>query len=219
MYLVVNKSSEIVTQVMLFARLELFLTRFRQSPTLSWRVRVISGELQHKLKLNLKLPLHSHSHSHSHTVCINPHTELIMAPHAGFDPDSIKQKARKDLLHLLEGVSKASPLLSRYRRLITGGVQLTAVQVRGKKNLILEKDLAGPIGLFVNFSTLQDYGVGKVFFLENGNADTSQRNVVFVARGEMARHARSIAGVYSLVNPLVLNLSPILGAFASLHGL
>jgi hypothetical protein len=75
------------------------------------------------------------------------------------------------------------------------------MQVRGKKNLILEKDLAGPIGLFVNFSTLQDYGVDKVFFLENGNADTSQRNVVFIARGELARHAQSIAGVY-LINEL-----------------
>jgi hypothetical protein len=32
-----------------------------------------------------------------------------MAPHAGFDTDSIKQKARKDLLNLLEGVSKACP--------------------------------------------------------------------------------------------------------------
>lgn len=32
-----------------------------------------------------------------------------MAPHAGFDTDQIKDKARKDLLYLLEGVSKASP--------------------------------------------------------------------------------------------------------------
>jgi hypothetical protein len=85
----------IVTQVMLFARLELFLTGFRWSRTSPWRMRVISGELQPKLKLSPQ--------------CINPHVELIMAPHAGFDPDSIKQKARKDLLHLLEGVSKAFP--------------------------------------------------------------------------------------------------------------
>jgi len=41
--------------------------------------------------------------------------------------------------------------------------------------------------------TLQDYGVDKVFFLENGNADVSQRNVVFIARGESAKHAQSIA--------------------------
>ena len=93
------------------------------------------------------------------------------------------------------------------------------MQVRGKKNLILEKDLAGPIGLFVNFSTLQDYGVDKVFFLENGNADTSQRNVVFIARGEMARHARSITGMYLLINLFVLSILPIVGAFAPLHGL
>lgn len=29
-----------------------------------------------------------------------------MAPHAGFDTDQLKDKARKDLLYLLEGVSK-----------------------------------------------------------------------------------------------------------------
>ncbi len=64
--------------------------------------------------------------------------------------------------------------------------------------MVLEKSLAGPISIFVKFSTLQDYGVDKVFFLENGNADTSQRNVVFIARGESARNAQSIAGMYVL---------------------
>lgn len=72
---------------------------------------------------------------------------------------------------------------------------LPDVQVRGKKNLVLERGLAGPINLFVKFSTLQEYGVDKLFFLENGNADVSQRNVVFIARGESARHAQSIAGM------------------------
>ncbi|TAQ89692.1 hypothetical protein B7494_g1960 [Chlorociboria aeruginascens] len=91
-----------------------------------------------------------------------------MAPHVGFGTDLIKDKARKDLLYLLQGV-------------------------RGKKNLVIEKSLAGPLGIFVKFSTLQDHGVDKVFFLENGNADVSQRNVVFIARGETARHAQSIA--------------------------
>lgn len=37
-----------------------------------------------------------------------PHDELAMAPHVGFDTEQIKDKARKDLLYLLEGVSKAS---------------------------------------------------------------------------------------------------------------
>ncbi|KAK6227234.1 Sec1 family protein [Colletotrichum tabaci] len=91
-----------------------------------------------------------------------------MAPRAGFNTEQIKDKARKDLLYLLEAV-------------------------RGKKNLILERSLAGPIGTIVKVATLQEYGVDKFFFLENKNADTSQRNVIFIARGECARHAQTIA--------------------------
>ncbi|RYP65258.1 hypothetical protein DL769_006370 [Monosporascus sp. CRB-8-3] len=98
----------------------------------------------------------------------HPHEELTMAPHVGFDVEHIRDKARKDLLYLLEGV-------------------------RGKKNLVIDRSLAGPLGAVVKVSTLQDYGVDKFFFLENNNADTSQRNVVFMARGECARHVQSIA--------------------------
>ncbi|KAG7131072.1 Vacuolar protein sorting-associated protein 33A like [Verticillium longisporum] len=91
-----------------------------------------------------------------------------MAPRVSFDTDQIRDKARKDLLNLLEGV-------------------------RGKLNLVLERSLAGPIGAIVKVATLQEYGVDKFFFLENDNADTSQRNVVFIARGECARSAPKIA--------------------------
>ncbi|KAL8794314.1 MAG: hypothetical protein Q9195_003140 [Heterodermia aff. obscurata] len=91
-----------------------------------------------------------------------------MAPHPGIDTDQIKEKARKDLLDLLQGV-------------------------RGKKNLVIEKSLAGPIGLFLKFSTLQDYGVDKVFFLENNNVDVSQKNIIFLARGENASQAIAVA--------------------------
>jgi hypothetical protein len=69
-------------------------------------------------------------------------------------------------------------------------------QVRGKKNLVIEKALAGPLGLFVKFSTLQEYGVDKVFFLENDNVDSSQRNVVFLTRGENAAKPLAIAGMF-----------------------
>lgn len=91
-----------------------------------------------------------------------------MAPHVAFDTDQVRDKARKDLLYLLEGV-------------------------RGKKNLVIEKTLAGPIGLIVKVSILQDYGVDKFFLLESKNAGTSQQNVVFIARGECARNAQEIA--------------------------
>ena len=60
---------------------------------------------------------------------------------------------------------------------------------------MIEKSLAGPIGVFVKFSTLQEYGVDKVFFLENDNVDTSQRNIIFLARGEKATQPMAIAGM------------------------
>ena len=63
---------------------------------------------------------------------------------------------------------------------------------------MIEKSLAGPIGIFVKFSTLQDYGVDKVFFLENDNVDASQKNVIFLARGEKANQPIAVAGMYVL---------------------
>ena len=61
--------------------------------------------------------------------------------------------------------------------------------------MVIEKALAGPVGLFVKFSTLQEYGVDKVFFLENDNVDSSQRNVVFLVRAEDVSHPIAVAGM------------------------
>jgi vacuolar protein sorting-associated protein 33A len=66
--------------------------------------------------------------------------------------------------------------------------------VQGEKNLVLEKSLAGPLNLLVKFSVLKEYGVDKVFYLENDNVDTSQRNVVFLCRGEKSKTVFSVAG-------------------------
>ena len=63
---------------------------------------------------------------------------------------------------------------------------------------MIEKSLAGPIGLFIKFSTLQDHGIDKVFFLENDNVDASQKNIIFLARGEKANQPIAIAGMYVL---------------------
>ncbi|KAI5305282.1 telomere binding protein [Ascosphaera pollenicola] len=75
------------------------------------------------------------------------------------EPEHVREKARRELLDLLEGV-------------------------RGKKNLVISKDLAGPVGLVVKFSVLQEYGVDRVFLLENANVDSSQKNVIFIVRAE-----------------------------------
>lgn len=91
-----------------------------------------------------------------------------MAPIHQINPIEISDKARRDLLQLFESV-------------------------RGKKNLVIERSLAGPLGLYVKFSTLQEYGLDRVFFLEHDNVDTSQRNVVFLARGEKASDVFAIA--------------------------
>ena len=64
---------------------------------------------------------------------------------------------------------------------------------------MIDQSLAGPTGLFVKFSTLQQYGVDKVFFLENNNVDSTQRNVVFLTRGESADRPLAIAGKAQLM--------------------
>lgn len=66
-------------------------------------------------------------------------------------------------------------------------------QVRGKKNLVFDRSLVGPIGLIVKVAKLQEYGVDKFFVLENNNVDSSQHNIIFIARGECARQAETIA--------------------------
>ncbi|KAF9735845.1 hypothetical protein PMIN03_005758 [Paraphaeosphaeria minitans] len=91
-----------------------------------------------------------------------------MAPITPFSASEISEKARRDLLLLLEGV-------------------------RGKKNLVLEKALAGSVNLLVKSSTLQEYGVDKFFFLENDNVNSTQRNVVFLVRGEKAKTVMAVA--------------------------
>lgn len=67
--------------------------------------------------------------------------------------------------------------------------------MRGKKNIVFDRSLVGPIGVLVKVATLQEYGVDKFFILENNNVDTSQHNIIFIARGECGRHAKAIAGM------------------------
>lgn len=59
---------------------------------------------------------------------------------------------------------------------------------------MLDRSLVGPISAVVKVATLQEYGVDKFFILENNNVDASQRNVIFIARGECGRQAEAISG-------------------------
>jgi vacuolar protein sorting-associated protein 33A len=55
--------------------------------------------------------------------------------------------------------------------------------------------LTGPINLFVNFPTLKEYGVDKLFVLENGNTDSSQRNIAYLVHGEKPSEVQATAGM------------------------
>jgi hypothetical protein len=75
--------------------------------------------------------------------------------------------------------------------------------------LVIGKALAGSVGLFVKFSTLQEYGVDRVFLLENGNVDSSQRNVVFVVNAEKAFDVLATAGMVAIIPYVLSMISPI----------
>jgi len=81
---------------------------------------------------------------------------------------------------------------------------------------VIEKSIAGPLGSCVKFSTLQEYGVDRVFFLENDNVDSSQRNIVFLARGEKSSVVLNIAGM-SLSNYFCLDICFHYSALLAIH--
>jgi len=60
--------------------------------------------------------------------------------------------------------------------------------------VVFSRELPGVIGLFVGFSTLKEYGVEKVFVLENGNTDSSQRNIIYVVDAENPATVQAVAG-------------------------
>lgn len=74
------------------------------------------------------------------------------------------------------------------------------MQVRGKKNVVFSKELPGIVGLFVGFSVLREYGVEKVFVLENGNTDSSQRNIIYIVDGEDVATVQAVAGKLQPLN-------------------
>lgn len=84
---------------------------------------------------------------------------------------------------------------------VRGGLLLISRQVRGKKNIVFGKNLTGPFGIFIGVSTLKEYGVDKIFVLENDNTDSTQRNIIYVINGEEASLVQAVAGkVYTLVS-------------------
>ncbi|ODQ55485.1 Sec1-like protein [Saitoella complicata NRRL Y-17804] len=67
--------------------------------------------------------------------------------------------------------------------------------VRGKKYLVLDRSLSGPIGLIVKFSVLQDHGVEKIFWLEEGPIvlPNKSASIVYLCRSTV-KNVRNIVG-------------------------
>ena len=64
----------------------------------------------------------------------------------------------------------------------------------------------------MSFATLKDYGVEKVFELENENTDSSQRNIVYIVHGEKAAVVQAVAREFN-------HLSSLLGHTRRLRGI
>lgn len=88
----------------------------------------------------------------------------------GIDTEAIKATAIKDLLDLVDSV-------------------------RGKKALVLDRTLTGPIGLLVKFSLLKDHGIDKVYHLEPDAAQlvVNHDKVIYLLRPSQ-KNAEIITG-------------------------
>ncbi|TPX34829.1 hypothetical protein SmJEL517_g02554 [Synchytrium microbalum] len=54
--------------------------------------------------------------------------------------------------------------------------------VRGKKALVLDPTLSGPLSLVAEFSLLTEHGVEKIYHLQGGRLDTESKSVIYICR-------------------------------------
>jgi len=97
-----------------------------------------------------------------------------MAPHksSNLDPESLKGTILKHVLDVVDSV-------------------------RGKKALVLDPSLTGPLGLVIKFSVLRDHGIDKVYHLEQGPLTVTHDKVIYLCR-PLQRNAEIILGTQSL---------------------
>jgi vacuolar protein sorting-associated protein 33A len=104
----------------------------------------------------------------------------------GINIESIKANALKDLLDVVDSV-------------------------RGKKALVLDPSLTGPLGLVVKFSLLRDHGIDKVFHLAPSPLAVPQDKIIYLCRPQQ-RNAQMILGnrtpFASSILPLRTNPQP-----------
>lgn len=82
-----------------------------------------------------------------------------------------------------------------YRKLRATTILTSPLQIPGRKNLVIQRALAGPLDVLVKFASLKERGVDGIFYLENDNVDSTQKNVIFLSIGEKASAPIAIAGM------------------------
>ncbi len=69
--------------------------------------------------------------------------------------------------------------------------------VRGKKALVIDQMLSGPIGSLATFSALQEHGVENIYWLTRETIEDSQKSVIYIANATL-ENAQTISGMYFL---------------------
>lgn len=87
----------------------------------------------------------------------------------GIDTEAIKASTLKDLLDVVDSV-------------------------RGKKALVLDPALTGPLGLVVKFSLLKDHGIDNVYRLEPNPLAVTHDKIIYLCRPQQ-RNAEMILGM------------------------
>ncbi|CAG8463106.1 18575_t:CDS:10 [Acaulospora morrowiae] len=65
--------------------------------------------------------------------------------------------------------------------------ELTTVldSVRGKKCLVLDPNISGPLSLIAEFSLLRDHGVEKIHYLQQGPLETELTSLIYICRPQL----------------------------------
>ncbi|KAI1320180.1 hypothetical protein EDD11_001784 [Mortierella claussenii] len=80
--------------------------------------------------------------------------------HTSLNIDSLRDLARKELVNVLDSV-------------------------QGKKGLVLDPNLSGPLGLIAEFALLKDHGVEKIYHLQSGPLETDCKNLIYICRPQV----------------------------------
>ncbi|KAF7727274.1 hypothetical protein EC973_007790 [Apophysomyces ossiformis] len=82
--------------------------------------------------------------------------------------------------------------LAKLREVVRKELPEVLDTVRGKKGLVLDPQLTGPLSLIAEFTLLKDHGVEKIYHLDSPSLDTDCKSLIYICRPKL-RYMRYIA--------------------------